>query len=1400
MTDQQRLYQQQEEQQQLQQKLLRPIYNALDLHQFNKAYKLTQPKPQCDWPMTIALRAHASERCGGTVRVLESLVAIRDLLTVLSKSSSGGDGGGSVWGELDERIWLTKVSNKTLLEEEAATLAASAASPNNNSNGNSGSSGGGGGGGKGKRGKKNKNKKDVKLTPPPQSPAAAGAGVGDGELETDLDLVDVLDLTRQKRREILGLMADGSAFKGDVEDVAEETTLATIAVTLRSLRLHQTLATMYTLAAERLSSSASLSSSTAQYLKEELCTVLIQGYLSHLRVVVNYGGYREQTTQIDSNSNSNNKKTSPPPSITQQTTNERIQTLQQVSKSYECAQSAAMQLAKYSGSKLHRSWCAHAALMHLETCRELIRCGNDAAAAVAGGDEGEGRQVLTEEQTKKIEMKVSFLPRLAESLMSKVVSTGESDGEEGGDHPPSADDWNLYLKALKVQGKNEEAMNVLTNTIYCEDGDATTTTDTTRQTRKINDQNDVRNHLGSLIQFTERERLEQIAELYTEMDQMEEAADVYSNKLLVRIPDQWSYWIKLLENRFASLSVDGDGGVDDDVRKQQYDTALESCQYTVRQILLDQESQISPPHVPLRGPHLFRVEMASFGLRKGRLLGCGDEDDTKAVGVLCDAILEYATVFAPLVSCCFQDLRPYLQLLVERSCYSNNDGSDGSGQISKEAVRIFEWAKDFRLDNNPSDTTREGVEVVENEKDIKRWRRQRLRAYIASVKIMFEIWFQLTTRYDDYDYDNGNGNDDDKQSSCKTSIDAQLQEYIPSPGEMVQHWENALNLGSNPKDGGQKEFLPGDDLILLATQLLIYSCRHNQNESERRATYILAVTLHEHAMMQSPFNPYLKIAAINVYCRYNAIGRAWEIFGKIDIRQIQLDSCSYLILPYLLDGGLYKEAIQQAGNIISLHSTTNEDVGKFMGKSFENGNLDKGQEMITWKRYEMGQSLQLLQAKGLIMDLAPLLHHGGSSSNGDDNNNNPTSPSILGILHGLCGGNEDLPRATKIVYDSDNFYAAPSLLKLISNPENNNQKTITTTDNDQSHAAQFSDNRDLTINQFEILVRTIHPTPRARSISRAHMHGILTRVILLMHLSKAPKRGKVVKHRSGDSLDKRCRSLLRAIQHGDDYITKQEEERCVDDDGRPNAHLWKAIFSLSRVVCAVTAGIISENEGTTTAATSPPNDSLATREALCIPLLKSTTTYLTLAREQFELVSDNHNNNANTNQCREVSRLLAEYVVTLFTILKTTGDLFSVFGWGKRKRNTKVGAGALADVADALCALVNVMQNRMQAVLPSLMPLDTTTTDGSSSTLEQQQSYNKGEELAKVVTIEIENTVENLVGSSLPMKSLYLNTEKGRETLGRVVNNMVKGQRCMKERVEPFLLQMIQELKEFDVN
>ena len=65
------------------------------------------------------------------------------------------------------------------------------------------------------------------------------------------------------------------------------------------------------------------------------------------------------------------------------------------------------------------------------------------------------------------------------------------------------------------------------------------------------------------------------------------------------------------------------------------------------------------------------------------------------------------------------------------------------------------------------------------------------------------------------------------------------------------------------------------------------------------------------------------------------------IFKGINF-QIQMDLCSYLILPCLVHNGLYREAVYQARNIISMHSTSATNIENFMGWSFENGNLETG--------------------------------------------------------------------------------------------------------------------------------------------------------------------------------------------------------------------------------------------------------------------------------------------------------------------------------------------------------------------------------------------------------------------------------------------------------------------------
>lgn len=91
---------------QAKERALRPIYSALDSFNYSKALKLTYAKPLCDWPITIALRAHCFER---TSRKLDACREIRILATSLSTLKGENDNASRVdddWCELDEMIWL----------------------------------------------------------------------------------------------------------------------------------------------------------------------------------------------------------------------------------------------------------------------------------------------------------------------------------------------------------------------------------------------------------------------------------------------------------------------------------------------------------------------------------------------------------------------------------------------------------------------------------------------------------------------------------------------------------------------------------------------------------------------------------------------------------------------------------------------------------------------------------------------------------------------------------------------------------------------------------------------------------------------------------------------------------------------------------------------------------------------------------------------------------------------------------------------------------------------------------------------------------------------------------------------------------------------------------------------
>jgi len=506
-------------------------------------------------------------------------------------------------------------------------------------------------------------------------------------------------------------------------------------------------------------------------------------------------------------------------------------------------------------------------------------------------------------------------------------------------------------------------------------------------------------------------------------------------------------------------------------------------------------------------------------------------------------------------------------------------------------------------------------------------RKARLRGYLFAVKVSYKVVKLLGSTGDD----------------------------LVDWKELATEWKTATELSSTAKEDNensevQKENQPGDDLIILAVQQLLFRFPKD------KAMYVVAATLAEAGIDHSPYNAYLKITAMDVYSRCNATSRAWELYQKMAIKHIQLDSCSFLILPLLADGGLYNESVLESNHVVKLHGSTAKDTGEYMARAMEQGTLSKANEFLLFQRERMNTSLSLLDSKGRIMDCAPLVHFGTKVRG---------APKPIAAQHGIIGAESDVVRASNMVKETHNHYGAPSILT---------SPILSRT------ADHYSDNRDFTILSHQILHQNSVVSKEqivSESRRRGHVHGFLIRSVLCSDACKGPKKGKVQK--TTDILKERCNSLVDAGNSAEKFIKEEYTEAAID--GYPQ--LFEAMLVMLRVLGMVSAGMPLQPDNT---------DSLKLREECAVELLSKGTALLEDAKDKMDLDSNPEWTNE---KIRIACRLLPDCVVPLFALLEMNGNLFATFGWGKRKRYTKKGAAALANFALSFRAFISSMRGAL---------------------------------------------------------------------------------------------------------
>ncbi|OQR98077.1 hypothetical protein ACHHYP_09206 [Achlya hypogyna] len=183
-------------------------------------------------------------------------------------------------------------------------------------------------------------------------------------------------------------------------------------------------------------------------------------------------------------------------------------------------------------------------------------------------------------------------------------------------------------------------------------------------------------------------------------------------------------------------------------------------------------------------------------------------------------------------------------------------------------------------------------------------------------------------------------------TELEARADALLAEY-----EAAQ-WLNEATVG------GQREVQVTDDLVLLAGHLLLDA----HSAAPAAALLSKAAAALESGLARSAYNFQMKLLLCRVYALLGAGAAVLTRYKELDVKQIQLDSLSHLVLDGLFALGLDEEALRICDAVRALHQTTARDTPEFIGRAYRLGVFSKAEDMTSFLVGKMQRSEMLALA------------------------------------------------------------------------------------------------------------------------------------------------------------------------------------------------------------------------------------------------------------------------------------------------------------------------------------------------------------------------------------------------------------------------------------------------------
>eukprot|EP00941_MAST-03F_sp_MAST-3F-sp1_P006208 g6208.t1 len=528
--------------------------------------------------------------------------------------------------------------------------------------------------------------------------------------------------------------------------------------------------------------------------------------------------------------------------------------------------------------------------------------------------------------------------KLATSMLSRVIDLSDTSGQ-GGD----GEAIRLYCDLLRELGESEKVLEVIESPIVQTNFD---------QPSPVVD--------GALAgAFTKREVKVLKCQILADMKKWREAVD--SNK---------RFLLEIDGNEYSA--VEG------------YINAIEELSQTDDTAIAEAETfinELQSKNKDLRAPYLLEIALArkqilSKDFTPEKLLIAASKD-------YLNLVLKYWKRFGRKL-CCFFDLHHFLDILIV-SVDLNGKAKDDE-ELNNAIDCILQSFDTAIQSTSRSSTSTDATNLKLKEKQ------NNLHSHICAIQISRFVGFHRIASDEDLisivqhlvrEWQNTLV----LNSNTNSSSNGDVNKKNEGSGNRISETLNLLSINKKEKNEkeksnlDQREVQHGDDLLLIAAHVLQELSERYQSQSSKIAdlhqrsslqrkswsTIVEAIVLIEWGLKHSSYNFQMKLILIELYNSLACFGPAYERFRELQVKYIQVETLSYLVLDDAVACGFHEHAQEMCEDILDFHSSTCDHyIAKYMIVAFKYGNLCQVREFAKL-RTKLNQSNQLVSSRSYLI-------------------------------------------------------------------------------------------------------------------------------------------------------------------------------------------------------------------------------------------------------------------------------------------------------------------------------------------------------------------------------------------------------------------------------------------------